>query len=1101
MKYLVLLLSLFTLSVSAQTLLPDPSTPTTHNINYALGGGLACAGTNTYTASIAGLTTYSGFAADLQFTNANTSTTTSLNITNSNTSTALGAKSLKKYSSGALVDLAVGDISDGSRIRFYYNGTYLVMMGGSGGGSGTVTSVAITVPSIMSVTGSPVTTSGTMSITLNTQTANTIFSGPVSGSTASPSFRSMVTADIPNSTVTIPKISATGTASSTTFLRGDGSWSTPAGGGSTTLGSITADPFNYPATGNTLDVFGGRSLGKLQKAFNDYTLPTVTGLNMKIVSDGNSNSVGYNLPAGDDYPTFAYNTLGGSGAGYSISNNGVSGQTTQDMQTDAVSQIDAQYNGAKTRNFLFAWEVENDVYVNGVSSSTAATNMLNYWSGRKATGFYVIGATSPLRGNNPVVNDTIEATNVRLRAGTSNYNALVDIPTIPILSNIRGSGFQADNTHFSLSGVNALSDAYVSKVRTALSQTDFTPANFVSWNGNTPDRTMTVGPLNNNALSFLSNGKIRAEVTNTGTFSVIGDVSAASGSGIGLLVSPALTATANGDILSDVVFKPAYFNSKSYTGIVRDIFQIQDKNGVVQSRWDENGKMFWRPTFTAVNNNDTGGGLGGTITGYSSGTFNHFVSNPTFNFAANSTGYIHWTLSPTINRGAYSGTASTTLFVNSGAAATSSDAALVIGAVEGEGIKMSGHSGSTYAMNIFSSTSGTVAAIGGSNTLAFNCYRLDGTGHVALFQNLTTSNASSNIDLITYNRPVTLSTGGGMSFNYFLGSSTGTIRTAGRSDVYWVDATNSAEVGGYKWSTMQAGTLAEGMRLEGKNLIVAGNLSAAAGNVSYDQSSNTLKAVSGLSLVGSGTRGNNFYFGINHIDSTASGNTTKWNTFHGEQNVINNNGAAGSTVNNSFLSYGFGNSIRVKSGSISQIYNSGVIGGRGNYFDLSSVGYVGSSIILGGLNSRINISGKTIYGSAIVGGEKSVLSVTHSVALGGYKLIASDTGTVVVPFLKLQYVPVNNDTVVHVLVRDNTTGIVKTRRAPKSGSFSATGTATTTFTVTIGATQPSTSYKVAVTPTSLLAVGGYATNKTTTTFDWVVPAATGTVSLDYTVFP
>jgi hypothetical protein len=37
---------------------------------------------------------------------------------------------------------------------------------------------------------------------------------------------------IDNAVVTVAKISATGTADSTTFLRGDGAWATPSGGGS-----------------------------------------------------------------------------------------------------------------------------------------------------------------------------------------------------------------------------------------------------------------------------------------------------------------------------------------------------------------------------------------------------------------------------------------------------------------------------------------------------------------------------------------------------------------------------------------------------------------------------------------------------------------------------------------------------------------------------------------------------------------------------------------------------------------------------------------------------------------------------------------------------
>ena len=39
------------------------------------------------------------------------------------------------------------------------------------------------------------------------------------------------TVDLANSAVTIEKISATGTANSSTFLRGDGSWQAPSGGG------------------------------------------------------------------------------------------------------------------------------------------------------------------------------------------------------------------------------------------------------------------------------------------------------------------------------------------------------------------------------------------------------------------------------------------------------------------------------------------------------------------------------------------------------------------------------------------------------------------------------------------------------------------------------------------------------------------------------------------------------------------------------------------------------------------------------------------------------------------------------------------------------
>ncbi|QPF87032.1 hypothetical protein IC762_12330 [Bradyrhizobium genosp. L] len=65
-------------------------------------------------------------------------------------------------------------------------------------GSGTTTSVGLSLPAIFSVTGSPVTTSGTLTATLANQNANLVWSGPSTGAAAAPTFRSLVGADLPN---------------------------------------------------------------------------------------------------------------------------------------------------------------------------------------------------------------------------------------------------------------------------------------------------------------------------------------------------------------------------------------------------------------------------------------------------------------------------------------------------------------------------------------------------------------------------------------------------------------------------------------------------------------------------------------------------------------------------------------------------------------------------------------------------------------------------------------------------------------------------------------------------------------------------------------
>ena len=87
---------------------------------------------------------------------------------------------------------------------------YTVLAGGgygwaaSGGGSGTVTSVALTVPGVIftsPVSGSPITTSGTLALALATQSKNTFLAGPTSGSAATPTFRTVGSSDVPHALI------------------------------------------------------------------------------------------------------------------------------------------------------------------------------------------------------------------------------------------------------------------------------------------------------------------------------------------------------------------------------------------------------------------------------------------------------------------------------------------------------------------------------------------------------------------------------------------------------------------------------------------------------------------------------------------------------------------------------------------------------------------------------------------------------------------------------------------------------------------------------------------------------------------------------------
>jgi hypothetical protein len=72
----------------------------------------------------------------------------------------------------------------------------------SWGNAGTVFNVGLAMPSIFTVSGSPVTNTGTLTAVLNTQAANLVFAGPGSGGAVAPTFRSLVGADLPNPSAT-----------------------------------------------------------------------------------------------------------------------------------------------------------------------------------------------------------------------------------------------------------------------------------------------------------------------------------------------------------------------------------------------------------------------------------------------------------------------------------------------------------------------------------------------------------------------------------------------------------------------------------------------------------------------------------------------------------------------------------------------------------------------------------------------------------------------------------------------------------------------------------------------------------------------------------
>jgi hypothetical protein len=79
--------------------------------------------------------------------------------------------------------------------EYVWNGSGWEQASG-GGGTGTVSSVGLSLPAIFTVTGSPVTTSGTLTATLASEATSTVLAAP-SGGAGAPTFRTLVAADLP----------------------------------------------------------------------------------------------------------------------------------------------------------------------------------------------------------------------------------------------------------------------------------------------------------------------------------------------------------------------------------------------------------------------------------------------------------------------------------------------------------------------------------------------------------------------------------------------------------------------------------------------------------------------------------------------------------------------------------------------------------------------------------------------------------------------------------------------------------------------------------------------------------------------------------------
>jgi hypothetical protein len=254
----------------------------------------------------------------------------------------------------------------------------------SGGGSGTVTSVALSLPSFITVSGSPVTTSGTLTGSLANQDANLIFAGPATGSPAAPTFRALDAADLPAHTHTWSDITS-GVPGPVTSLSGTNTGDQNLFGTIAVSGqsSVVAD-----STGDTLTLVAGTNVTITTDAATDTVTFNATGGG---TPGGSDTQVQFNdggsAFGGDAGLTFN-KTTNALTSGIYLS--GALGYSASNAPVQIQSSVNA-FNQAVIQNTSNGTAASSNLIVNGDN----ATDTTNYGEfGRNSSGFTGSGAFS-----------------------------------------------------------------------------------------------------------------------------------------------------------------------------------------------------------------------------------------------------------------------------------------------------------------------------------------------------------------------------------------------------------------------------------------------------------------------------------------------------------------------------------------------------------------------------------------------------------------------------------------------------------------------------------------------------------------------------------
>lgn len=196
-----------------------------------------------------------------------------------------------------------------------------------------------------------------------------------------------------------------------------------------------------------------------------------------LLCDGNSITYGTGSTGGaNGWPVQIAALLNnGASAGWYIVNNGVAGQTTPQMDTQAspgggVQTTDVRL-GFYSKTIVTGWEVTNDLITNNVSAATGYSNLVTFFNHRRsanASAKLVVATALPstqITGTNETSRQTI---NTNIRTNWASFaDALVDVASISQLQNPSNlTYFNTDGLHPTDAGYAIIAQAFANVLNT-----------------------------------------------------------------------------------------------------------------------------------------------------------------------------------------------------------------------------------------------------------------------------------------------------------------------------------------------------------------------------------------------------------------------------------------------------------------------------------------------------------------------------------------------------------------------------------------------------------------------------------------------------------